>query len=79
MLINEKCYLKIFKTCLYFLDRYTDLVTRPNHSSNSATNPRKIDRYKLLYITDTRLPGSDCYSEVFKVTLIVTALRWPSE
>jgi len=42
MHINEKCfYLKILNTYHYFIDKYTDLVTRTDHSSNSATNSKK--------------------------------------
>jgi hypothetical protein len=43
MHLNEqRFYLKIINTCLYFIDKCTDLVTRPDHSSNSATNSKKL-------------------------------------
>ena len=40
---------------------------------------RNMLSYELFYITETRSPGSDCYREVCKVTVMVTALRSPSE
>jgi len=60
MHIIELCFeLKILIIFLYFIDKCTDLVTRP---ITVIIRPQtQKNSYDLFYITETRSPGSHSY------------------
>jgi hypothetical protein len=77
--MNNVFTLKFVTLVFTFFTSTLTLLIAPITVAAGPQTLKKMDSYELFYITENRWPGSDCYREVFKVTLVVTELKWSSD